>query len=276
MIGCASSVKREKSLRRIPIALTIAGSDSGGGAGVQADLKTFAALGVHGCSALTCITAQNPRQVIDIQPCSSSTVERQLAAVFEELAPAAAKTGMLYSKATIRVVATFLRNRKLPVVVDPVMVSTSGARLLGPGAIQALCGEFLPIATLVTPNLSEAEELLGVKVSSVEDLRKAAKKIYHRFGTPALVKGGHLRDLNDAIDIFYDGTEELMLSAPFVRGVRTHGTGCTYSAAITAYLAAGFPLARAVIAAKEFVTQAIARSQKAGRHGVLNWGWQRS
>jgi hydroxymethylpyrimidine/phosphomethylpyrimidine kinase len=204
-----------------------------------------------------------------------STVRSQLIAVFEELAPAAAKTGMLYSKAIVRVVAEFFRDRTVPLVVDPVMVSTSGARLLEPAAIQVLCRQLLPLATLVTPNLSEAEILLDVRLSSVEDLRQAAKKLYHRFGTAALVKGGHLRGLNEAVDIFYDGSEELLLSAPFVRGLHTHGTGCAYSAAIAAYLAAGLPLASAVTRAKEFVTQAIAQSQAAGQHSVLNSSWQR-
>ena len=274
MIGCASGVKREKSLRRIPIALTIAGSDSGGGAGIQADLKTFASLGVHGTTALTCITAQNPQRVLGIQACRVSMVRNQLASVFEELSPAAAKTGMLYSAEIIRLVAKFFRGRAIPLIVDPVMVSTSGARLLRPAAVQVLCRQLLPLATLVTPNLNEAEILLDAKLTSVEDLRRAAKELYRRFGNAALVKGGHLRGVREAIDIFYDGRDELLLSAPFVRGMRTHGTGCTYSAAIVGYLAKGLSLAPAVVKAKEFVTQAIAQSQTAGRHSVLNSFWR--
>jgi hydroxymethylpyrimidine/phosphomethylpyrimidine kinase len=274
MIGCASGVKREKSLRHIPIALTIAGSDSGGGAGIQADLKTFAALGVHGTTALTCITAQNPQRVLGIQACSVSMVRNQLAALFEELSPAAAKTGMLYSAEIIRLVAKFFRVRTIPLIVDPVMVSTSGARLLQPAAVQVLCRQLLPLATLVTPNLSEAEILLDAKLTSVEDLRRAAKELYRRFGSAALVKGGHLRGLREAIDIFYDGRDELLLSAPFVRGLHTHGTGCTYSAAIAGYLAKGVSLAPAVVKAKEFMTQAIAQSQTAGEHSVLNSFWK--
>jgi hydroxymethylpyrimidine kinase/phosphomethylpyrimidine kinase len=275
MISSAPCVKREKNLRSIPTALSIAGSDSGGGAGIQADLKTFAALGVHGVSALTCITAQNPRQVLGIQACSNSMIHKQLRAISEGLAPAAAKTGMLYSPPVIRVVAKFFRSCRIPLVVDPVMISTSGARLLEPVAIQILRSELLPLATLITPNLHEAEVLVGSRLSSIEDLRRAAKKLHGLFGSAALVKGGHLRGLKQAVDIFYDGKDELLLSAAFVRGVCTHGTGCTYSAAITGYLAIGLPLAKAVAKGKEFVTQAIVQCQLANGHSVLNSFWQR-
>jgi hydroxymethylpyrimidine/phosphomethylpyrimidine kinase len=274
MIGSEPGVKREKSPRHIPTVLTIAGSDSGGGAGIQADLKAFAAIGVHGTAALTCVTAQNPRRVLAIQPCDPAIVRDQLRAVTEELNPVAAKTGMLYSAAIIRAVAEFLRNRTIKLVVDPVMISTSGAKLLRPAAIQDLCRRLLPLATLITPNIHEAEALLKTRLTSVEHLRKAARELQRRYGAAALVKGGHLRGLNQAVDIFYDGRDELLLSAPFVRGVHTHGTGCTYSAAIAAYLAAGLSLARSVAKAKEFVTQAIAGSQTIGRHSVLNSHWQ--
>jgi hydroxymethylpyrimidine/phosphomethylpyrimidine kinase len=264
-------VKREKSLS---IALTIAGSDSGGGAGLQADLKTFTALHTHGVSAVTCITAQNPRRVIQVQPCAPSMVQKQLTAVFEELRPAAAKAGMLYSESIIRTVAGFLENHRVPFIVDPVMISTSGAPLLAPGAIRALCQVLMPLATLLTPNLHEAEAILETRLGSVEDLRGAAKALYRCFGVASLVKGGHLRGLREAVDIFYDGHDELLLSAPYVRGVATHGTGCTYSAAITAWMARGLSLADSVIRAKEFVTQAIAQNQKAGKHRILNSCWQ--
>jgi hydroxymethylpyrimidine/phosphomethylpyrimidine kinase len=257
---------------QLPVALTIAGSDSGGGAGIQADLKTFAALGVHGTSAITCITAQNPKGVYGIQACSVEIVRRQIEAVFEELRPAAVKTGMLYSAAIIRVVADYLRRRQgVPLVVDPVMVSTSGARLLKPAAVEALCTKLLPLAVLITPNLDEAEILVGEKLASVTDLRAAGRVLYERFGCAVLVKGGHLRGLKEAVDIFYDGRRELLLSAPFIRGVSTHGTGCTYSAAIAGYLARGCALARAVERAKEYITQAIAGSQMAAGHSVLKW-----
>jgi hydroxymethylpyrimidine/phosphomethylpyrimidine kinase len=262
-------------LKTIPVALTIAGSDSGGGAGIQADLKTFASLGVHGTTAVTCITAQNPKRVLAIQACGAEIVHRQIEAVFEVLPPTAAKTGMLYSAEIIGVVARFFRtHREVPLVVDPVMLSTSGARLLKPAAIQLLKSRLLPLATLVTPNLDEAEVLTGRKLTSVEDLRLAARQIYREFGCAALVKGGHLRRSRDAVDIFFDGENELLLSAPYVKCVQTHGTGCTYSAAITGFLARGDGLPEAVAQAKEHISQAIAQSKGVARHSVLNNFWR--
>jgi hydroxymethylpyrimidine/phosphomethylpyrimidine kinase len=258
-------------LNKIPIALTIAGSDSGGGAGIQADLKTFAALGVHGASVITCVTAQNPRRVMAVQPCSVRIVRQQMEAVFEELPPAAVKTGMLFSAEIIRTVARFLGEYpKIPVILDPVMVSTSGADLLQPGARKVLCDKLLPRAILITPNIPETEVLTGKKVRGVEDLRRSARQLHSQFGCAALVKGGHLRGSKEAVDIFYDGREELLLSATFVRGIRTHGTGCTYSAAITAYLAKGLSLAQSVSRAKQYITHAIASSDRAGEHSVLH------
>jgi hydroxymethylpyrimidine/phosphomethylpyrimidine kinase len=164
---------------------------------------------------------------------------------------------------------------KTPLVVDPVMISTSGARLLKPAAIELLRKRLLPLATLVTPNLQEAELLTELRLRTVEDLRIAGKALYERHGCPALVKGGHLRGLKEAIDIFYDGHNELLLTAPFLRGVRTHGTGCTYSAAVTAFLSRRVPLAQAVQHAKEYITQAIARHQLIGGYSVLNSFWRR-
>ena len=257
----------------LPIALSIAGSDSGGGAGIQADLKTFAALGVHGTCAITCVTAQNPRRVLGIQACQPEIVRQQLEAVFAELPPAAVKTGMLYSAEIMRMVGRFLKRRgRMALVVDPVMVSTSGARLLEPSAIELLKRELLPLAMLVTPNLDEAEILVGEKLRSVEDLRSAARALHKEFGCAALVKGGHLRGLREAVDIFYDGRQELLLSAPFVRGVSTHGTGCTYSAAVAGHLARGRSLSDAVRLSKEYITQAIAQSRTAAGHSVLASG----
>ncbi|MGA2802496.1 MAG: PfkB family carbohydrate kinase [Verrucomicrobiota bacterium] len=286
----------------LPIALTIAGSDSGGGAGIQADLKTFAALGVHGASVITCVTAQNPKRIHNIESCSPKIVRQQIEAVFEELRPGAVKTGMLLSVENVRVVADFFE-RGFPVgrgyrragtgvsgqgeggsrgrsphqkcrqmlIVDPVMISTSGARLLKPAAIKILQEQLLPLATLVTPNLHEAEILTGRKLMSVEDLRVAAREIHARFGCAALVKGGHLKRGHEAMDIFFDGWTELLLRAPFIKDIRTHGTGCTYSAAIAGYLARGFDLLQAVKCAKEFITQAIAQSRCIGKHFALNY-----
>jgi hydroxymethylpyrimidine/phosphomethylpyrimidine kinase len=260
---------------RTPVALTIAGSDSGGGAGIQADLKTFAALGVHGTSAITCITAQNPKEVLGLQPCTPNIVRQQIEAVFAELPPAAVKTGMLFSAAVVSVVARSLqRCGGPPLIVDPVMVSTSGTRLLKLSAIKALQEELLPLADLVTPNLDEAEILAGASLRSAEDLRLAARTIHARYGCAALVKGGHLRGAQEAVDIFYDGENELLLAAPFVKGLSTHGTGCTYSAAIAGYLALGCDLSHAVQMAKQHVTQAIAQSLRLARHYALNAFWE--
>lgn len=256
----------------LPVALTIAGSDSGGGAGIQADLKTFFALGVHGTSAITCLTAQNPKGVRGVEACSPKILREQIVAVFAELRPAAVKSGMLFSTPLIRVVVDVFSQRNAPpLVVDPVMIATSGAKLLKPGAIAALQNELLPLAALVTPNLDETEVLVGRKLASVEDMRTAAKEIHARFGCAALIKGGHLRGLAEAVDIYFDGRTELMLTAPFVRGVSTHGTGCTYSAAITAGLARGLKLANAVQLGKQFITNAIANSRRTGKHFVLDW-----
>ena len=255
-----------------PLALTIAGSDSGGGAGIQADLKTFAALGVHGASAIACLTAQNPKRVLAIEPCPPKMLRQQIEAVFEELNPRAVKTGMLYSTENISIVANFFRNQKSTIknfklVVDPVLVSTSGTKLLEPKALKILKEKLLPLAALVTPNLFEAEMLTGEKISSIEEMRIAARKIHLEFGCTVLVKGGHLRGISEAADIFYDGQTELLLSAPFVIGIRTHGTGCVYSAAICAALALGKNLPQAVQIGKKFITQAIAKSYKIGKHG---------
>jgi hydroxymethylpyrimidine/phosphomethylpyrimidine kinase len=265
----------------LPVALTIAGSDSGGGAGIQADLKTFAALGIHGTSAIACLTAQNPKRVLGIEACSPAMLRRQIEAVFQELPPAAVKTGMLFSAENVSVVAEFFARGSSPspqrgrksgpaFVVDPVMVSTSGTKLLEPKAVKILKAQLLTLATLVTPNLAEAEILSGQKISSVEAMRAAAREIHSRFGCAALVKGGHLKNSREATDVFFDGETELLLRAPFVKGIRTHGTGCTYSAAITGYLALGHDLPRAVGLGKNFVTQAIAESYRLGKHFALN------
>jgi hydroxymethylpyrimidine/phosphomethylpyrimidine kinase len=277
----------------LPVALTIAGSDSGGGAGIQADLKTFAALGVHGASAIACLTAQNPKRIIAVEPCSPKMLRQQIEAVFEELKPAAVKTGMLFSAENISIVAEFLVERASPraglgaskygdgsrrrsphqsrplLIVDPLMISTSGAKLLEPAAIKIFTEKLLPLAALVTPNLSEAEILTGKKISSVEEMRAAAHEIHSRFGCAVLVKGGHLKNSKEAADIFFGGKTELLLSAPFVKGVRTHGTGCTYSAAICAALALGHNLPQAVQIGKKFITAAISNSYKIGNHFAL-------
>lgn len=262
---------RRATPRPRPTALTIAGSDSGGGAGIQADLKTFAAWGLHGTSAITCITAQNPRGVLGLQPVRPEMVRRQIEAVLAELPPAAVKTGMLYSAAIIEVVADFsAANKSRPLVVDPVMVATSGAVLLKPEAIQVLKRRLLPRATLLTPNLDETALLLGAPLRKRDDLHHAARRLHELFGCAVLVKGGHLRLGAEAVDVLFDGKRSREFVARRVSGVSTHGTGCTYSAAITAGLAKGLELAPAVAEAKRFITRAIRDSYRAGRHSVLN------
>jgi hydroxymethylpyrimidine kinase/phosphomethylpyrimidine kinase len=259
-----------KGRQSIPVALTIAGSDSGGGAGIQADLKTFTAMGVHGASVITAITAQNPRGVLGVQACEGGIVRKQLEAVFAELRPRACKTGMLFSAETVEIVAEFFgEKRRPPLVVDPVMIATSGAALMDSRAIKSLKQLLLPRATLVTPNVAEGEALLGKKIRSVEELRLAAKAIFAQYGCATLMKGGHLRGGKEAVDFFYDGKMELMLTAPRIKAGRLHGTGCTYSAAITAQLAKGKSVAKAVEVAKEYVTRAIEGRMFVGRHPVL-------
>jgi hydroxymethylpyrimidine/phosphomethylpyrimidine kinase len=254
-----------------PVALTIAGSDSGGGAGIQADLKTFAAIGVHGTSVITCLTAQNPKQVLAVSAASPEIVRQQLTAVFEELPPRAVKTGMLYSEGIISEVAEFLaRRRRRPIlIVDPVLIATSGARLLEPQALKTLKHELLPMANLITPNIPEAEALTGMDINEPEQMRRAARALHQQYGCAVVVKGGHLRGTPQAIDIFFDGQDELLLSAPVMRGAKLHGTGCTYSAAIAAYCAQGRRVIEAVQRGKTFITAAIHNSRRVAHHCVL-------
>jgi hydroxymethylpyrimidine/phosphomethylpyrimidine kinase len=268
----SKSIKnKRRNSKSQPVALTIAGSDSGGGAGIQADLKTFAALGVYGTCAVTCITAQNPKRVRKIDAISPGMVRAQIEAVFEEFEPAACKTGMLYSAAIIREVTRFFRaHRAIPLIVDPVMVATSGKPLLQPNAVSAL-KYLLRLASLVTPNLHEASFLLNRSISNEEQMREAAKEIHAQFGCAVLVKGGHVKGSKSATDIFFDGTTELLLTAPYISGVATHGTGCTCSAAIVAYLSRSMKLPAAVQNAKKYISDAIVhRKRVTGGHQVLN------
>jgi hydroxymethylpyrimidine/phosphomethylpyrimidine kinase len=242
-----------------PVALTVAGSDSGGEAGIQADLKTFTALKVHGASAITCVTAQTRNAVTRIEPCSPRMVRAQMEAVAGEFEIAAAKTGMLYSAEIVREVAAFFRRSpRIPLVVDPVMISTSGRRLLQMDAVKTLGRELLPLATLVTPNVAEAEVLTGEKIASVEGLRAAARTIHQLFGCAALVKGGHLRGADCAMDALCGKDGEWLISAPRLKVRSLHGTGCVYSAAIAASLARGKSLRASVELAKRHITRQIA------------------
>ncbi len=238
----------------IPVALTIAGSDSGGGAGIQADLKAFARLKVHGASAITCITAQNRRAVLRLDPCAPELVRAQIEAVFADSPPRAVKTGVLYSAGIIGEVAHFFKNaRGVPLVVDPVMAATSGRALLLAGALKVLRRELLPIASLVTPNLAEAEVLTGGKIRALEDLKAAARSIHKQYGCAALVKGGHFEGGGRATDFLCANEGERTVSTPRVKHISPHGAGCAYSAAITAWLARGRPLWEAVERAKEYI-----------------------
>ena len=239
-----------------PVALTIAGSDPSGGAGIQADLRTFAAFGVHGASVVTALTAQDTRRVRAIAEVAPAFVAQQLDAVLDDLEVRAAKTGMLHRARVIDAVVARLRARPLPhLVVDPVMVATSGDPLLEPEGIAALRERLLPLATLVTPNLREAEVLTGRAVTTVAEMREAARALVALGARAALVKGGHLA--GDAVDVLYDGRGFRELGAPRREGRRLHGTGCVLSAAITASLARGNDLAEAVAEAKRHVTRAI-------------------
>jgi hydroxymethylpyrimidine/phosphomethylpyrimidine kinase len=253
------------------VAMTVAGSDSGGGAGIQADLKTFHSLGVFGTSAITCITAQNPMRVSAVHPIPASMVAEQMERVLEAFPVRAAKTGMLYEAAIIEAVAnTFARRRFKNLVLDPVMVATSGAVLLKPDAITALTSRLFPLAAVVTPNLAEAEVLAERKIFSVNDLRETAVSLAGRFDVPFLIKGGHLPGSARAVDVLAIGKKLHEFSAPVVRGVQPHGAGCTFSAAITAELARGRKLPDAIGAAKRFITGAIRRSIRLGRLQALN------
>jgi hydroxymethylpyrimidine/phosphomethylpyrimidine kinase len=249
----------------IPVALTIAGSDCSSGAGAQADLKTFSALDVYGLTAITCVVAETPGKVQSIQAVEPEIIAEQITLLLESFPVAAVKTGMLYSGEIIRRVAGVLREwneRKgthLPLVVDPVMVATSGDLLLQRDAIDVYERELFPLATVVTPNLDEAATLLGEPIHDLAAMRAAGERLVEKYGVPMLLKGGHLGG-DVAVDLFFaaDGAVD-QFSAPFTRGVHTHGTGCTYSAAIAAALATGASMEEAIARAKRFVSAAIAQ-----------------
>jgi hydroxymethylpyrimidine/phosphomethylpyrimidine kinase len=251
-------------------ALTIAGSDSSGGAGIQADLKTFAAHGVFGMSAITAVTAQNTQGVTGVVELSSAIVAAQIAAVAADIFPDATKIGMLANASNVLSVAAAIRAHKLPnVVLDTVMISKSRARLLEADAVAILREELLPISTVITPNVPEAEALTGLTIDSVEGLRQAAKRLVALGARAALVKGGHLS--GPAVDVLWDGHDMTELSADRIDSRHTHGTGCTLSSAIAARLARGEALADACRAAKAYVTRAIAAAPGLGHgHGPLN------
>ena len=253
-----------QSAARVPVALTIAGSDSSAGAGIQADLKTFSALGVYGLTAVTCVVAEIPGKVSRIEQVSARMVRDQIEVLEKNFQIGAIKTGLLCSAEIVSAVAKAirgiesLRGRRIPLVIDPVMIASSGDRLLEAAAIDAYMDQLFPLATLITPNLDEAALLIGTEIKDREQIEKATKALARKYRTAILLKGGHLRGDN-AIDLLFHKNKLTEFSAPFVRGLATHGTGCTYSAAITAGLACGLPLEEAIRRAKKFVTKSIAR-----------------
>jgi len=242
-----------------PIALTIAGSDSGGGAGIQADIKAMEANGVFATSALAAVTAQNTQTVAEAHDLPPSLVAAQIDAVAEDLPVRAAKTGMLSDPAIIEAVADRVQAHSLyPLVVDPVMISKTGFQLLKESAIATLRDELLPLATVITPNVHEAEHLTDVDdIDTVQDLRAAAEALYDRGPDAVLAKGGHLGDADEATDVLVDENGVHTVSAPRIDTPHTHGTGCTYASAIAAQLAHGHSLRLAVERAKRYVTGAI-------------------
>jgi|SRR5262245_8314138 len=260
----------------IPRALTIAGSDSGGGAGIQADLKTFSAFRVFGMSVITAVTAQNSLGVQGVENLPPAFVAQQLESVLSDFGADAAKCGMLSTAGIIEAVAGGLAARPIPkLVVDPVMVAKSGDALLRPDACQALIERILPLALVVTPNLPEAEVLAGMPVADRGDMEQAARRIHALGPRYVLVKGGHLKD--DAVDVLWDGRNLTAFSGPRIDSSNTHGTGCTFSAAITAGLSRGRPLGDAIREAKAYVTRAIRDGFQAGRgvgqlkHFLAEW-----
>jgi hydroxymethylpyrimidine/phosphomethylpyrimidine kinase len=256
--------------------MTIAGSDSGGGAGIQADLKTFQALGVYGASTLTAITAQNTLGVRAVHEVPVSVIADQIDAVVEDIGVDAAKTGMLSSAEIITTVANRVRHWGLQarLVVDPVMVAKSGDRLLREDAVEALKRELLPLAAVLTPNLPEAEVLVGGRVESEAEIREAAQAIIGLGPRAVVIKGGHRPAIEHADDVLFDGREFHLLPAERIDTPNTHGTGCTFSAAIAAQLALGAEVVEAVRVAKAYLSEAIRRSAPlGGGHGPVAHDW---
>lgn len=260
---------------RIPTALTIAGSDSGGGAGLQADLKTFAALGVYGTCAITAITAQNTQGVTAIEPLSSEMVTAQMEAIAGDIALHATKIGMLANAAIVEAVAAAIQELELPlVVVDPVMVAKSGDPLLDTDAVMVLRVELLPLALVVTPNLPEAEVLAAMTIASPRDVQEAARRIHGLGPRAVVIKGGHGTGA-DLVDVLFDGRDFLEFHTARIETRNTHGTGCTFASAIAAYLARGRSLVAATEQAQQYVAGAIRHGLSIGHgHGPLDHFWK--
>jgi hydroxymethylpyrimidine/phosphomethylpyrimidine kinase len=270
-----STPNAQRPIKNVPVALSIAGSDSSAGAGIQADLKTFSALGVYGLTAVTCIVAEIPGKVSRIEPVSAKIVCEQIEVLARSFQIAAIKTGLLCSAEIISAVAQAIREidkmfaPRIPLVIDPVFVATSGDPLLQPAAIETYEKELFPLASLITPNLDETGRFLGTKIKDQRSMRGAGKELEKKFGTPILLKGGHLAG-DRAIDLLFASGKVVEFSARKAFGVATHGTGCTYSAAITARLAFGQPLQKAISEAKKFVTESIRNHFQWGNLHALN------
>ena len=258
------------------IALTIAGSDSGGGAGIQADLKTFAACGVYGTSAVTAVTAQNTLGVTAWEPISTELVIAQIEAVGDDLSPAAVKTGMLATAAIVEAVAAAIAALDLPnLVVDPVMIAKGGDRLLQTDAVAAIRTELLKLAEVVTPNVPEAEVLTGLSITSIDDMRAAARRIRTLGPRVVVVKGGHLPQGDRIVDVVCTPDAEFDLTGRRFETRHTHGTGCTFAAAIAAFLALGQPVEEALRSARAYLEGAIEHAPGLGAgHGPLNHFWR--
>jgi hydroxymethylpyrimidine/phosphomethylpyrimidine kinase len=252
--------RRSQSAATVPIALSVAGSDCSAGAGIQADLKTFTAFGVYGLTAVTCVVAEVPRKVSRIEPVTTTMVREQIEVLLKNFRVGAIKTGLLGSADIVSIVAQAIRDaskaQPIPLVVDPVMIATSGYNMLGPGAVESYKDELFPLATVITPNLDEAAALLEITVKNRKQMEQAAKALAKKYRTSILLKGGHLRG-DKAIDLLFHNGDLTEFPAPFLRNIETHGTGCTYSAAITAGLASGLSLRQAVKRGKKFVTESI-------------------
>ena len=254
------------------IVTTIAGSDSGGGAGIQADLKTFQELEVFGTSVITALTAQNTTGVTGVFPIDISFVEKQFQALVEDFPIAAMKTGMLYSSGIIQAIARMIGELNIPLIVDPVMIAKGGESLLQQEAIEALRSSLLPLATIVTPNIPEAEALTGRTIRHFEDMKQVAQSFLQLGVQCVILKGGHLAEPLYAIDyVFFKNGQSFSMQSPRIQTKNTHGTGCTFSAALTAFLGRGLAMEKAIIEAKKFIQLAIMHDLSIGNgHGPTN------
>ena len=259
---------------RYPVALTIAGSDSGGGAGIQADIKTFSSLGVFGASAITAITAQNTQGVRGIQAISPEILRGQIEAILEDFIVDAVKIGMLHNKDAVKVVSETLSSfQQTSIILDPVMISTSGSKLLEDDAIRTIMDELFPKATLLTPNIPETEYLSGIKINNEADILCAARKLQEKGCKAILIKGGHIPGVETVDRLFINENNPICLVSPTVETFNTHGTGCTLSSAIAAYMALGHSLVEAVRLAKEYMNNALVHGANVcmGKgHGPVN------